>query len=77
MQKRGIYVAMIGRVLRECAPYFLMLFGITIAFGFAMSVVLQEYSWDFEYFYNERLDKLELEDYTPTRKRFETLITGC
>jgi len=34
---------MIGRVLQECAPYFLLLFGITTVFGLAMRVAFVQF----------------------------------
>eukprot|EP00210_Caulerpa_lentillifera_P003381 g3225.t1 len=39
-KRTGIFVLMIGRVLRECLPYFFMLVGFMIGFGFTMHIAL-------------------------------------
>eukprot|EP00210_Caulerpa_lentillifera_P003425 g3268.t1 len=52
IKRIGIFVLMIGRVLRECMPYFMLLFGFMAGFGFTMYVALLRYLVDAE----ERLD---------------------
>eukprot|EP00210_Caulerpa_lentillifera_P008149 g7783.t1 len=56
-ERAGLFVLMIRRVLRECLPYFIMLFGFIIGFGLTMYIALLDFvaelksRWD-DYYYN-------------------------
>eukprot|EP00210_Caulerpa_lentillifera_P003373 g3217.t1 len=49
-KRTGLFVLMIGRVVRECLPYFFMLLGFMVGFGFTMYIALADvlYTMEFE-----------------------------